>query len=107
VLNQAPPEIQELVQTLMTTENAADERITAAKTLGGKGHEAAVAIPALYKIVRDEKDKSLRVAATEALGRLGAEAYYVAPGLDAIVAAGDSEVAAAARAALENIRSRK
>ena len=107
VLNQSPPEIQDLVQTLMSTENAADERITAAKTLGGKGHEAAVAIPALYKILRDEKDKSIRLAAAEALGRLGSEAYYVAPGLEAVAAAGDSEVAAAARAALENIRPRK
>jgi HEAT repeat protein len=107
VLKQAPLEIQELVETLTSMENEADVRVTAAKTLGGKGHEGAVAIPALYKTLRDEKDKSIRLAAAEALGHLGAEAYYVAPGLDAIAAASDSEIAAAVRAALESIRSRK
>ncbi len=106
VLDQASPDIQELVQSL-SPENPVDARVAAAKALGGKGHEAAIVIPALYKIVRDDKDASIRRAAAEALGHLGAEAYYIAPGLDAIAAGGDSEVAAAARAALESIRPRK
>jgi HEAT repeat protein len=107
VMSQASPEIQDLVQSLMTPENPAEERINAAKTLAGKGHEAAVAIPALYKTVRDEKDKSIRMAAAEALGHFGGEAYYIVPGLDAVAAGADGEVAAAVRAAAQSIRPRK
>ena len=107
VLSQSSLEIQDLVQTLTASEGAAEERINAAKTLGGKGHEAAVAIPALYKTLRDEKDKSIRLAAAEALGHFGAEAYYLVPGLDAIAAGPDAEVAAAARAVAESIRPKK
>jgi HEAT repeat protein len=107
VLEHASPEIQDLVHALISSESTADERVTAANTLGAKGHEGAVAIPILYKFVRDEKDKSLRLTAAEALGHFGAEAYYVAPGLDAIAASADGEVAAAVRAALESIRAKK
>jgi HEAT repeat protein len=103
VLDRAPPEIQELFQTLVSTENPADERATAARTLGGKGHEAAIVIPALYKILRDEKDKSIRLAAAEALGNFGAEAYYIVPGLYALTVGGDREVVSAASAAMKRI----
>jgi HEAT repeat protein len=107
VLSQASPEIQDLVQTLASTENPPDERAKAAKALADKGHEAVVAIPALYKTLRDEKDKSVRLAAAEALGHFGGEAYYTVPGLEAIAAGADGEVAAAARAAAQNIRPKR
>jgi hypothetical protein len=107
VLTQSPLEIQDLVQTLTASESPVEERINAAKTLGSKGHEAAVTIPALYKTLRDEKEKSVRLAAAEALGHFGAEAYYIVPGLEAIAAGPDGEVAAAARAAADSIRPRK
>jgi HEAT repeat protein len=106
VLDQVPQEIRDLAQSL-SAENSPDERAKAAQALGGKGHDGAVAIPALYKILRDDKDKSVRLAAAEALGHLGGEAYYIAPGLEAIAANADSEVAAAVHAARENIRPKK
>jgi HEAT repeat protein len=107
LLDNASDEIKELWQTMAVTGNPAEDRVAALKGLASKGHEAAFTVPAIYKVLRHETDKSVRVAAAEALGHFGSEAYYVAPGLDAIAAAADGEVAAAARAAMESIRPRK
>jgi HEAT repeat protein len=107
VLDNASEEVKELFQSIASSENPADERAAALKNLAGKGHEAAILIPAVYKILRHDTDKSIRLAAAEALGHFGAEAYYIVPGLEAIAAGPDSEVAAAARAAAESIRPRK
>lgn len=89
---------QELAAQLRAPGSA--ERLRAAKELGGRRAEPALAVPALAAALRDE-DAFVRRGAAEALGHFGPEAAPAAP---ALVAALRDRNRAVRKAALETLK---
>lgn len=113
VLGRIGPPAQEAVPTLVKGLQAGPAinpvRVHAAMALGGIGPKAREAVPALIEALKEPVTQSgpLRLHAATALGQIGPAAKEATDALEK--AAGDSEPAirAAAKAALERIRTRK
>jgi HEAT repeat protein len=78
------------------------ERLRAARELGGRRAEAALAVPALAAALRDE-DAFVRRGAAEALGQFGPEAAAAAPALAAALRDRNRAVRKAAAQTLKKV----
>ena len=80
-----------------------DAAAAAAGELAAMGSAAKCAVPALAAALDDARPAEVRIAAAEALGRLGQDARGAFVPLERASAADDGEVAGAARRALTAI----
>ncbi len=78
------------------------QRLRAAKELGGRRAEPALAVPALAEALKDE-DAFVRRGAAEALGQFGPEAAGAAPALVAALRDRNRAVRKAATEALKKV----
>jgi HEAT repeat protein len=99
-LDQAPPEIRELVGKLSGSDPF--EAVAAAKALATQGADAHWAVASLAQALRN-KNKWVREAAATALGKLGSNSRPVLPALQQAAEDADSDVQQAAEKAVEAI----
>jgi HEAT repeat protein len=106
----AKPALDPLLDALKDSSSAVRE---AAALAVGRLDEAKDAVPALTRLVKDEKDMAVRVAAARGLGQMGSAAQEAVPTLrevwEAAKEAGRSQqrLAQATRDAMESIRGGK
>ena len=94
------PSVEPLIGALRQKHNEAV--ITAAKTLGKLGPDAAAAVPALTKLLTD-KVPIVAAAAARALGDIGASAGKALPWLVAAMDSENEDLKDAATAAVKKI----
>lgn len=105
-LSQIPCSQKDLALVIELFEDDIDVvRQSAAQSISGAGPEAAAAVPALIRLLLDDRDYRVRHAAALALGAMGSSAKAALPALTKALS--DNYVSGAAGAAISKIKAKR